>query len=61
MACGPCAARAKNRTQYEVVSADGKRLFGPTASKPTAEAVSKRYAGSTVQEKPKPEAKQAPA
>jgi len=53
MACGPVPPARKNRTRYGVVAADGSRvLLGPTERKPTAEVVSKRYAGSdsTVRE-----------
>ncbi|MFB8402202.1 hypothetical protein [Streptomyces sp. NPDC055912] len=42
----PCSCQ-KNKQQYEVVSATGKVVF-TTASKPTADTVSKRYLDSTV-------------
>ncbi|WP_219515576.1 hypothetical protein [Nonomuraea ceibae] len=46
MGCG-CS---KARQQFEVVSADGKVVYNST-SKPTAEAVAKRYDGATVRPK----------
>jgi hypothetical protein len=46
-----CSCQNK-RQQYEVVSAAGKVVF-TSASKPTAETVSKRYPDSTVREKAK--------
>lgn len=55
-----CACNNKNRETYEVVSAAGKVLF-TSGSKPTAEAVSKRYADSEVRIKEKPGAAQATA
>lgn len=49
MGCSKCSARARNRTQYRVISKDGKRtLYGPVTDQRTAEMVSKRYPGSTV-------------
>jgi hypothetical protein len=44
-----CACK-KNREQYEVVSSAGKVVF-TTVSKPTATAVSGRYADSIVRNK----------
>lgn len=38
----------KKSTQYEVVSAEGKRLFGPSPFKTTVEAMASRHPGSTV-------------
>jgi hypothetical protein len=50
-----CACNKGKGQQFEVVAAgDGKVLF-TSSSKPTATAVSKRYPGSTVQEKGKAE------
>ncbi|WTW95404.1 hypothetical protein OG216_19370 [Streptomycetaceae bacterium NBC_01309] len=49
-----CACKDKNRQQYEVVTPAGKVVF-TSASKPTADAVSKRYAGSIVRDKGKPD------
>ncbi|MEW2568326.1 hypothetical protein [Streptomyces sp. NPDC047070] len=52
MACGSCAQRAAaraGRPTYEVVSKTGKVLFS-SPSKPTADAVSRRYQGSKVEE-----------
>ncbi|MGA5418024.1 hypothetical protein [Streptomyces pseudogriseolus] len=40
----------KNKTQYEVVDAAGKRVFGPTSYKTTAQAVADREAGREVRE-----------
>jgi len=42
----------RNKTQYEVVTADG-RIAYTTPSKPAADAVAKRYAGAEVREKGK--------
>ncbi|MEU8870447.1 hypothetical protein AB0D24_04640 [Streptomyces javensis] len=47
----PCACQNK-RQQYEVVTEAGKVVF-TSSSKPTAEAVARRYTGSTVREKTK--------
>ncbi|MDN3056854.1 hypothetical protein PH213_20330 [Streptomyces sp. SRF1] len=47
----PCACQNK-RQQYEVVTEAGKVVF-TSGSKPTAETVARRYAGSTVREKAK--------
>lgn len=44
-----CACKNK-RDQWEVVSSAGKILF-TSGSQPTAQAVSRRYQGSTVQKK----------
>ncbi|MCX5326285.1 hypothetical protein [Streptomyces sp. NBC_00120] len=46
-----CACKNK-REQWEVISAAGKVLF-TSGSEPTANAVSRRYTGSTVQKKDK--------
>lgn len=48
----PCACN-KNRQKYEVVTEDGagKVVFGPS-TEATCKAVSKRYPGSVVREKP---------
>jgi hypothetical protein len=40
----------KNKTQYEVVDSTGKRVFGPTTYKTTAQAVADREAGREVRE-----------
>ena len=45
----PCSCQGK-REQYEVVTAAGKVVF-TSGSKPTAQAVSRRYPESTVREK----------
>ncbi|WP_381792978.1 hypothetical protein [Streptomyces niveus] len=52
MSCG-----CKNkRQQWEVVADDGKgKVLFPGGTKATADAVSKRYKGSVVREKAKPE------
>ncbi|MDH6189134.1 hypothetical protein EES44_24330 [Streptomyces sp. ADI96-15] len=47
-----CACKGK-RQQFEVVAADGGKVLFTSGSEATAKAVSKRYAGSTVREKPK--------
>ncbi|WP_199570537.1 hypothetical protein [Streptomyces murinus] len=48
---------AKKRQQYEVVADGGKgKVLYSSPSKPTSEAVSRRYAGSIVREKAKEEA-----
>jgi hypothetical protein len=47
----PCGCQ-KNKQQWEVVTASDKVVYTST-SKATAEAVSKRYPGSTVREKGK--------
>lgn len=39
---------AKKSTMYEAVSAEGKRLFGPSPFKSTVEAMAARHAGATV-------------
>lgn len=41
-----------NRNQFEVVAANGKVVF-TSSSKPTADAVAKRYPDSEVREQPK--------
>ncbi|WP_181383795.1 hypothetical protein [Streptomyces sp. NWU339] len=38
----------KNKAQYEVVDSSGRRVFGPTAYKTTAQAVADREAGRKV-------------
>lgn len=43
----------KKRQQFEVVAETGKVVF-TSGSRPTADAVSRRYPGSTVREKAKP-------
>lgn len=49
-----CACKGK-RQQFEVVADDGSgKVLFTSGSEATAKAVSKRYAGSTVREKPKP-------
>ncbi|UQA95624.1 hypothetical protein [Streptomyces halobius] len=48
----PCSCQSK-RQQWEVVTATGKVVF-TSASKPTAETVSKRYPQSSIREKAKP-------
>ncbi|MBC9729273.1 hypothetical protein [Streptomyces sp. TRM68367] len=45
----PCACN-KNKTQYEVIDASGKRVFGPTPYKTTADAMAARGDGRTVRE-----------
>ncbi|MDQ0761999.1 hypothetical protein [Streptomyces canus] len=45
----PCSCQ-KNKTQYEVVDADGKRVFGPTPYKTTADAMAARGDGREVRE-----------
>ena len=55
-----CNCGSKNRTQYEVVTADG-RIAYTTPSKPAAEGVARRYAGATVREKGKPQTASEPA
>jgi len=45
----PCACQ-KNRTQYEVVDAAGKRVFGLTPYKTTADAMAVRGEGRRVRE-----------
>ncbi|MYR57793.1 hypothetical protein GTY54_16655 [Streptomyces sp. SID625] len=49
-----CACKGGNKTRYEVVvTTDGKeKVVFASASKPTAETVGKRYAGSTIREVP---------
>jgi hypothetical protein len=49
MACAPCS---KNKKQYEVVNAEGTRVWGPTPYQTTAEAMATRHKG-TVREVPK--------
>ncbi|HLL35586.1 MAG TPA: hypothetical protein VK545_17275 [Streptomyces sp.] len=45
----------KNRTRYQVVSADGNKvLLQPTVNKALAEASVKRYPGSRMEELPAP-------
>ena len=39
---------AKKNTMYEAVSAEGKRLFGPSPFKTTVEAMAARHPGATV-------------
>lgn len=46
MACGVCN---KNRKQYEVVDVNGKRIFGPTPFKTTADAMGAKH-NATVRE-----------
>ncbi|QKW06938.1 hypothetical protein HUT18_11570 [Streptomyces sp. NA04227] len=48
----PCACKGK-REQFEVVTEAGKVVF-TSGSQPTANAVSKRYKGSSVRPKAKP-------
>ena len=45
----PCSCQ-KNKSQYEVVDASGKRVFGPTPYKTTADA--RRSRGSFSKESP---------
>ncbi|MEZ3180793.1 hypothetical protein KYY02_19495 [Streptomyces pimonensis] len=40
----------KNKTQYEVVDTAGRRVFGPTTYKTTAQAVADREPGREVRE-----------
>lgn len=40
----------KNKTQYEVVDANGKRVFGPTTFKTTAQAVADKVPGRQLRE-----------
>ena len=48
-----CACN-KNKNQWQVVAGDGtERVLFTSTSEATAKAVSKRYANSTVREKPK--------
>jgi hypothetical protein len=53
---GDCACKQK-KNQFQVIAGDGtdKVLF-TSSSEATAKAVSKRYANSTVREKPKEDA-----
>ncbi|MEC3995165.1 hypothetical protein VSR01_17145 [Actinacidiphila sp. DG2A-62] len=44
-----CACGNKNKTTYKVTTPEGKVVYSST-SKPTAEAVAKRYKDSTVEE-----------
>jgi len=44
-----CNCGGKNTVQYEVVDASGKRLFGPTPFKTTADAMGAKH-GATVRE-----------
>ncbi|MFD4314996.1 hypothetical protein [Streptomyces sp. NPDC058548] len=45
---------AKNKPQWQVVADNGEgRVLFTSSSEATAKAVSKRYAGSSVREKPK--------
>ncbi|MGW4007954.1 hypothetical protein [Streptomyces sp. BSE6.1] len=44
---------ACNKTKYEVVDANGKRVFGPTPYKTTADAMAAREEGRKVRELPK--------
>lgn len=46
-----CACN-KNRTQYEVVTVDGRIVPG-TSNERTANKIAERYPGSTVRKKPK--------
>lgn len=46
----PCGC-AKNQKQYQVVL-NGKVIYGPVASKPTADGVARRYPGAEVKELP---------
>jgi hypothetical protein len=43
----------KNRTQYEVIDAEGNRVGDPTPYKTTADALAAREAGRQVREVPK--------
>ncbi|PWI15967.1 hypothetical protein DI272_18710 [Streptomyces sp. Act143] len=49
-----CACKGGNKTRYEVVvTTDGReKVVFASASKPTAESVGKRYAGSVIREVP---------
>ncbi|MFP3118142.1 hypothetical protein [Streptomyces sp. Iso 434] len=47
-----CSCQSK-RQKFEVVTKEGKVAF-TSASKPTAQAVAKRYPGSTVRDAAKP-------
>ncbi|MFF3654884.1 hypothetical protein [Streptomyces olivochromogenes] len=49
-----CSCQKGNKARYEVVvTTDGKeKVVFSSASKPTAETVGKRYAGSTIREVP---------
>ncbi|MFJ1607040.1 hypothetical protein ACIOHS_27260 [Streptomyces sp. NPDC088253] len=50
-----CACKGGNKTKYEVVvTTDGglEKVVFASGSKPTAESVGKRYAGSTIREVP---------
>jgi hypothetical protein len=50
----PCACKGGAKARFEVVvTTDGKeKVVFSSASKPTAETVGKRYAGSTIREVP---------
>ncbi|MEU7323412.1 hypothetical protein ABZ682_23100 [Streptomyces griseoviridis] len=50
----PCACKGGNKARFEVVvTTDGKeKVVFSSTSKPTAESVGKRYAGSTIREVP---------
>jgi hypothetical protein len=45
----PCVCQ-KNKTHYEVLDASGKRVFGPTLYKTTADAMAARGEGREVRE-----------
>ncbi|MGW3736662.1 hypothetical protein [Streptomyces sp. NPDC005148] len=47
-----CSCNKKNRETHEVVTEAGKVVF-TSSSKPTADAVAKRYPNSEVRTKPK--------
>ncbi|MGC4947712.1 hypothetical protein ACLQ2N_16140 [Streptomyces sp. DT224] len=47
-----CACN-KNKKQWQVVAETGDKILFTSTSEATAKAVSKRYAGSKVREKPK--------
>ncbi|MFI9418082.1 hypothetical protein [Streptomyces werraensis] len=58
--CAPCAAKNANKPKYEVVTKvvdprtkqEKEKVVFSSHSKPTAEAVGKRYKGSTLREVP---------
>ncbi|MFB0617231.1 hypothetical protein [Streptomyces sp. AGS-58] len=52
MGCNCGSKNAGNKAQYEVVE-NGRRVFGPTPYKVTAESVAARTPGRTVREVPK--------
>ncbi|MGW5925245.1 hypothetical protein ACWF2L_03225 [Streptomyces anulatus] len=54
-----CACNKRNQQRWEVVTAEGKSVFN-SASKPTAQTVSRRYPNSEVREIPKTDPRATP-